>query len=282
MSASQILTKEELMNVLAGAVQEKTHAVMTYQAKGKWHTKDVMLQSVNSVKIQLQISGHKAGDECNFCTDQPVGISLATKSDKYIFEAVLCDHDSNYSDSGTAVITVPERMEKLQRRSDERVDVPSSLNVKVLFWHRGYCDDGNEGPAEAYWQGRLVDLSVSGMQISLSKEQSPNFKVGQLVGLQFTPMPYQKPIMIEGRLKHIGESDDGAGLCLGIQALGLEATSQGREKLRRIVSVLDEYNKTNERQVQQAAAEFLEPQAPKIDLEEANEEAGNHKETVEQ
>ena len=141
----------------------------------------------------------------------------------------------------------------MQRRGDVRVKVPGSLNVEVLFWHRGYRDDSTEVPAENYWQGRLVDLSANGMQIAVPLEQSANFRRGQLVGLQFTPMPYQKPIMIEGQVKHVERTEEGTELHLGIQALGLEATSQGREKLRKIISILEEYNKANDCQPQQAA-----------------------------
>ena len=50
---------------------------------------------------------------------------------------------------------------------------------------------------------------------------------------------------IEGQIMHLQEASDHNELLLGIHALGLEATNQGRQNLRRIVDVVEEYEKTN-------------------------------------
>ena len=84
------------------------------------------------------------------------------------------------------------------------------------------------------------------MQILASQEQKPNFTIGQLVGLQFTPMPYEKPILLEGQLRHIAPTIDEKNLALGIQIIGLEASSEGREKLHRLCSVVEQYHQINQ------------------------------------
>jgi c-di-GMP-binding flagellar brake protein YcgR len=96
-------------------------------------------------------------------------------------------------------------------------------------------------PQENCWQGELVDLSAGGLQVSVSATHSPDFKCGQLLGLQFTPMSYQIPISVEGEVRHLAEAPQKSRTYIGVEFVGLEATREGREKLRRIVGTVDTY-----------------------------------------
>lgn len=177
--------------------------------------------------------------------NQPVGISFQEKFNKYIFESAVMGFESsvNQACGGKIVLECPDQIEMMQRRAYTRVTVPECMNVKVLFWHRGYTDDTSEVPIENYWQGKLVDLSAGGSQIEVDLEKGPNFRVGQLIGLQFTPMSFEKPILLEGHIRHIAETSDGSKMYLGIEFLGLEASAQGREKLHQLTGVVAEYEK---------------------------------------
>jgi len=140
----------------------------------------------------------------------------------------------------------------MQRRAYWRVKVPPKLNIRVLFWHRGYMDNTEEAPLDNYWQGQLLDLSAGGSRISVDVAQGSNFRTGQLVGLQFTPGYYQKPILLEAQIKHLSEIPEEKQLVIGVEFLGLEVSGQGRRKLRRILDVVEDYEKQNA-QIEQLA-----------------------------
>jgi hypothetical protein len=247
MSQSNILKGQELMDVLTTAVSEKSLALMSHLSQGKWDSREVYITGVSDVAIHLQVKSDDSGMELDMTIDQPVGMSLLQGFSKYIFEAPVMGFEPsiNGGASGAIVLSTPHSIERMQRRSYSRIAVPEGINVKVLFWHRGYTDGTTEVPIEHYWQGGLMDLSAGGLQIEIDKNSSQNFRVGQIVGLQFTPMPYEKPVVIEGLVKRdIEDQEDGASI-VGIEFLGLESEGSGRAKLHRIIDIISTYETAN-------------------------------------
>ncbi len=140
------------------------------------------------------------------------------------------------------MLAVPDKVEIIQRRSYFRVDVPRSLKVNVLLWHRrrsrGTKNEIRDTKDEIgnYWQGKLVDISAGGAQIVVEggvaqrplsglgspsqwqevsqfakdrKMETSDFKKGQFIGLRFTPMPYETPLMFDARIRSILTTADG-------------------------------------------------------------------------
>jgi len=247
MDSSQILKGRKIEETLRLAVTRRTAAVMTHIVAGKWKTTDINFTDGNGDAIHMSIDSNKQQGPTNIQINQPVGISFEHESERYIFETMVIGLEPivNKNHTGKILLVIPEKMEKMGRRAYLRQDVPSTLNVKVLFWHRGYNDDSTEVPLENYWQGRLINLSAGGVQLAIALDQAPNFKIDQIVGLQFTPMPYEKPITLEGHVKHLQKTEDGRELILGVHALGLEANAQGRIILHRIIDVVNRYQQLN-------------------------------------
>jgi len=247
MSEPQVLIQAEVVHIIERTIEAGTEAVMSYLAKGKWHICDVAFKTLTASAVHLEIKRQKKPFLVDMEVNQPVGISVQHEFNKYIFETVVVGFESSVNEScgGKVVLELPDKVECMQRRAFSRVNVPAKLNVKVIFWHRGYLDDRNEAPAENYWEGRLVDLAAAGLQITVDLEQGANFRAGQLVGLQFTPMSYQKPILLEAQVIHLAENAERRQLCIGVEFLGLEINEEGRQKLRRIIDVVGEYEKQN-------------------------------------
>jgi len=140
---------------------------------------------------------------------------------------------------------LPDRVERIQRRMYHRQPVPASLKVKVLFWHRGYLEDTDERPEELYWEGRLLNLSAGGAQFEIDAKEKNNFRAGQLLGVQFTPMSYQKPFLLESHVRYLKNQPDQTSFRIGVEFLGLEASREGREVLNRLLEVIDIYRTMN-------------------------------------
>lgn len=242
---TEILKEEQISELLSEAVNLGSAAKMCHLCCGKWIQNAVKMTELSSGTIVFQASEkHKPCFE-KLQINQPVGISFQMEHQKCIFDSLILGIDSSAVDGVEISLAIPDRLEKMPRRSYERQPVPSSLNVNVLFWHRGYADNTANSPAENYWQGKLVNLSANGAQISTPLSLADCFKIGQLVGLQFTPMYYQKPVLVEGQIVHIQSKEEETTLNLGIEFLGLEVSIDGRNILHRLMDIVQEYAHQN-------------------------------------
>jgi c-di-GMP-binding flagellar brake protein YcgR len=237
------------MDLLVMAAGDQTSAVMTHISRGKWHMTKVLITGTEGQFVHLEIPQKEKHHPINIRIDQPVGISFKHDFSKYIFQSVVTGFEQSFNldSGGIVVISAPDYIERIQRRHFYRVAVPERLTVDALFWHRGYNDDSRRVPDENYWRGRLVDVSAGGLLVRLDITARPAFRQGQLVGLQFTPMPYERPILLECQVRHIAPTPDGKHLCLGMQIVGLEATPDGHEVLHRLCEVVKTYFNMNQK-----------------------------------
>jgi imidazoleglycerol phosphate synthase glutamine amidotransferase subunit HisH len=59
-------------------------------------------------------------------------------------------------------------------------------------------------------------------------------------------MPYEVPLMFNAQIRNVLPTADHAGLCLGLQIVGLEASEDGRQTLSRLAKVVDRYHQINQ------------------------------------
>jgi len=238
----------EPREVLQTVIEEKVPAIMSYLSKGKWHVAKVVLTELGANMLNIQVWPREKARPINIQAEQPVGISLKYGYGKFIFETkvVAFEPSPDVASGGTIVVAVPDRIEIVQRRSYFRVDVPESLKVSVLLWPRGSKTNGSQVPPSRYWQGRLVDISAGGAQIAIDAAQKQDFRNGQFIGLRFTPMPYEKPLMFNAQIRNILPTVDGKSICLGLQIIGLEASSEGHQVLKRLCNVVEQYYQINQ------------------------------------
>jgi hypothetical protein len=250
-------------------------AILSFLSKGKWHVAKVLLTNLEADRLDIRLLPKKADcisrkshktpttklPSLNIQVNQPVGISLKYGYGRFIFETtvVALQPSTGSENCGTVSLMVPEQIEMVQRRSYFRVDVPSSLKVNVMLWHRSYIDkpetqqivtqtsDSRKMPQERYWQGKLTDISAGGVQIVVDAAEKPDFERGQFVGLRFTPMPYETPLMFDAQIRNVLPTACEKGICLGLRIVGLEASPEGRQVLQRLCSVAEYYYQINQR-----------------------------------
>jgi hypothetical protein len=268
------LSKAEPREILQTVLGKKVSSVLSYLSKGKWHVAKVSLTNLGDDRLDIRLLPKKADSRLrkshqtttskqpsiNIQVHQPVGISLKYGYGKFIFETtvVAIQPSTEPASGGTISLMIPERIEMVQRRSYFRVDVPSSLKVNVMLWHRRYTDepetqqtetqtsDSREMPQERYWQGKLTDISAGGVQVIVDTAQKPDFERGQFIGLRFTPMPYETPLMFDAQIRNVLPTACEKGICLGLRIVGLEASPEGRQVLQRLCSVAECYYQINQ------------------------------------
>ncbi len=275
MNHAAMLGRAEPREILRILIEKKAPAVLSFLSKGKWHVAKVLLTNLGANNLDIQVLPRRMASilqkshqmstlklpPINIQVHQPVGISLKYGYGKFIFETtVVAIQPSTDPTSGPMVtLKVPERIELVQRRSYFRVDVPSSLKVNVMLWHRYYTDKTAETqqtesqtiesrwvPKECYWQGKLIDVSAGGVQVVIDTAQKPDFKRGQFIGLRFTPMPYETPLMFDAQIRNILPTTDRKSICLGLRIVGLEASPEGRQVLKRLCKVAECYYQINQ------------------------------------
>jgi hypothetical protein len=262
-----MLRGAEPREILETAIAEKVPAIMSYLSKYKWHVAKVLLTNLGANKLSVEIWPSNKPHPINININQPVGVSLKYGYGKFVFDTTVVGLEpssdpSLRGQSGTIILAVPDRIEIVQRRSYYRVDVPKSLKVNVLLWHRGHnhvpgtvtCGpDGLPVNSEEqdYYKGRLIDISAGGAQSVLEAAQKPDLKRGQFIGLTFTPMPYERPLMFDAQIRNILPTADSKNLCLGLQIVGLEASPKSRQVLQRLCDVVERYFQINQSGVKQ-------------------------------
>lgn len=286
MNEVAMLRGAEPREILRTVIEKKTPAIMSYLSKGKRHVVKVLLTNLGANRLDIQLlprkkdsilrkgrsaelsrSPHKIGTQkshpINIRVNQPVSISLKYGYGEFIFETTVVDFEPSSAPASdgnpTIVLIVPDRIEIVQRRSYFRVDVPASLKVNVMLRYSRYADkksktqqtgiqtsDTRRMPLEHYWQGKLTDISAGGAQIVVDAMQKPDFKKGHFIGLTFTPMPYEMPLMLDAKIRNILPTADEKSICLGLQIVGLEASPKGRQLLQRLCNVVEAYYRINQ------------------------------------
>jgi len=259
-----ILREAEPKKILQTAIAKKVPAIMSYLSKGKWHVAKVFLAALEDERFSIESAGPPSKPKpINIQVNQPVGIAIKYKSGKFVFDTTVVGLEPSGDPSdrgwgGTILLAVPDQVEVVQRRSYYRVNVPESLKVNVVLWHRrknNTPDTKDSDEPRNYYKGRLADISAGGAQVIIphengasqgsSGEERPDFKKGQFIAMRFTPMPYEMPLMLDAQIRHVLPTADGKSTSLGLQIVGLEASPEGQRVLSRLVGIVEQYYRIN-------------------------------------
>ncbi len=259
MSEIVMLEGHESQAVLETVVDSRAPAIMSYLSKDKWHVAKVLMKQLTD--DTLLVEGCHSSNKphpINIRIDQPVGVNFKHAYGKFVFDTTVVglEPSSDASGGGTIVLALPHRIGVVQRRSYFRVSVPNSLRVNVILWHRTSNRGSKKDAAHKYYEGRLTDISAGGAQLIVPLSgraegdalvaKEADFHKGQFVGMRFTPMPYETPLMFSAQIRNVLPTADHRGLCLGLQIVGLEASDEGRQTLSRLAVVVDRYYQINQ------------------------------------
>jgi hypothetical protein len=264
--------------ILQIAIEKKISAIMSYLSKEKWHVAKVVLSDLVGDRLSVESEApNNRQRPINIRVGQPVGISFKYEYGKFVFDTSVVGlepsrgPEGHREGGGTIVLAVPDKIEVVQRRSYFRVGVPESLKVQVLLWHRsGKREERNriQDTAEEMrncCHGRLMDISAGGAQVVVPQQNpgSPErgadpaaaietgFKKGQFIGMRFTPLPYETPLVLSAQIRNVLPTADGQNSSLGLQIVGLEASPEGREVLARLIGIVERYYQINQSGVKQ-------------------------------
>jgi hypothetical protein len=263
MSEIVMLQGHESQAILQKVADEQSPAIMSYLSKDKWHVAKVLLRDL--IANRLYVEGFRSSSKphpINIRINQPVGLNFKHAYGKFVFDTLVAglEPPSLPDSGGTIVLNVPDRIGVVQRRSYFRVSVPKSLKVNVVLWHRK-SHQSKKDNGHSYAEGLLADISAGGAQVLVPLRTDEGdatagvgeseFHKGQFLGLRFTPMPYEMPLMFSAQVRSVLPTADRSSLCLGLQIVGLEASEEGRMVLSRLAGIVERYHEINQSGVKQ-------------------------------
>jgi hypothetical protein len=240
----------EPRKILQSVIEEEIPAIMSYLSKGKWHVAKILLKCLGANRLNVQVMHTGKPHPVNIQLNQPIGVSLKYRYGKIVFDATVEGFEQSGKTGAEIILTVPDRVEIIERRSYFRVNVPRSLKVNVTLWHRRH-QQGRRKPPDKYWQSKLIDISAGGLQLAVNSSQKPDFRKGQFVTMRFTPLPYEQPIMFNAQIRNTLPTANGDGVCMGMQIVGLEASAEGRQTLKRLCDIVEQYFQINQSSAKQ-------------------------------
>jgi len=247
--------------ILQIAINTKVPAIMSYLSRDKWHVAKVVLTKHDGDELRVESTISRRQRPINIRVDQPVGISFKHGYGKFVFDTTVkalepsTDPEARRDCGGTIVLACPDKIEVIQRRSYFRVNVPKSLKVQVLLWHRSSKHRAAkrkhdiDTETQNCSRGWLMDISAGGTQIIVpnrNDDGKAEFKKGQFISMRFTPQPYETPLILNAQIRNILPTTDEKNASLGLQFVGLEASSEGREVLNRLIGIVERYYQINQ------------------------------------
>lgn len=247
--------------ILQTAIDMKVPAIMSYLSRDKWHVAKILLTNLEGDRLSIESTISRKQRPINIRVGQPVGISFKYGHGKFVFDTTVTALEPSSSPEtqrdrgGTIVLALPDKIEVVQRRNYFRINVPETLHVKVLLWHRrgkhNQSDTKHDEVLELHdcCQGRLMDISAGGAQAIIPSQNDAgkkSFKKGQFVGMRFTPLPYETPLMLNAQIRNILPTADEKNTSIGLQFVGLEASSEGREVLNQLIGIVERYYQINQ------------------------------------
>jgi hypothetical protein len=281
MSEIVMLQGPQSQTVLLMAVRSQSPAIMSYLSKDKWHVAKVVMKDLKGDRLYVE-NCHTVGKPhpINIQIDQPVGVNLKHAYGKFVFDTtvVSLEPSCDLETGGTIVLAEPQRIGVIQRRSYFRVNVPRSLRINVVLWHRTGHRIADER-THAYSEGCLMDISAGGAQVIVPCRDTQScvstavgeggaaagesdFHKGQFLGVRFTPMPYETPLVFNVQVRNVLPTADHTSLCLGLQIVGLEASEEGRQVLGRLAKVVECYHQVNQSEGRGPQTTALEESRP--------------------
>ena len=165
-----------------------------------------------------------------------VGINFRVGHKKCVFAAIRLP-DADEDDS--MVLSWPDQMYQMRRRSYQRVAPPRGSVVTIRLWRTRKTEDESPQDRQSYY-GELEDLSAGGIRVNVA--ESVDLNLGETIECLFAPRPGAQPLISEITLRHRAETDAGRA-SLGFQFIGLETTAEGRAVLAQLAKIVKQYQR---------------------------------------
>ncbi len=217
--------------------------------EGGWVNLHSRFMSICEKHIMIEPPAMPDGENYEFTMAEKIALSFKLKHHKYLSSARVAGLQDVVLEDGAAgkglALCFPMHMQRVQRRSFTRVNVPEGRIVRVSFWPGDKDSEPTATDDRPVWSGSVLDLSAGGFRCVVTGDKPPFLEVGQPVGIRLGFGPGQGSLYSDAQFRHCDTS--GHKFSLGFQFLGLAHTAEGREVLRTIGQKMCEFARASRR-----------------------------------
>ena len=252
-TAIQELQDLQIDEAIRAAVDKGIPVTVTVQPDGKdtWINLHSRLIGRQDRELLIEPPTAQEGESPReFRPSDRIGVSFKLKHHKHIFNTVVLGAHKGWREGGASgdalAISSPTRMQRMQRRAFQRVDVPPGKIVRGSFWLGGRkAEPKGTDPACPIWTGIITNISAGGLQMSVDPRITHVLEVGDVVGLRIVFGPGETAVYADAQYRHYDDFGDHADI--GLQLVGLAETPDGLQALRVIIDRVQQYGRNQPR-----------------------------------
>ena len=246
MSAFQELRELQIDEAIRTAVDKGIPVTVTVQSEGEgsWINLHSRLIARQDQQLLIEPPTAEQGEPAReLSPSDHIGVSFKLKHHKHIFNTVVLGKGWRGGEAGSSealAISAPTRMQRLQRRAFQRVDVPPGKIVRGSFWLGGRrAEPKGADPGCPIWAGGVTNISAGGVQMQVDPQVTHVLEVGDVVGLRIVFGAGEAAVYADAQFRHYDDFGDRA--VIGFQFVGLAETSEGQHALRIIMDRVQQY-----------------------------------------
>ncbi len=242
MAQRNYVTGMDCRRLLDEAVEKRLFAKITDKDDGRWEMyRSSFLGTQGNRLVLTQPTGEHPQQAVELAQGQNIAISFKKGYNKCLFITRVVGHGLYEVEPGIKMPTItilrPDCIEKLRRRAFNRVDAPDSMQIAVTMRPMDTSQANTECTA------LLKNLSAGGMAVEMPQADAQSLLADQQFVLEFVPLMDQGSLQVPARLRHITDVPDSDRSSLGFQFIGLDASSEGRNTLRRLGRIVSVFQR---------------------------------------
>ena len=236
MSFLESITGQQAAAVVQMAADRHAFITATAMYQNFWLSfKSKMLACTNGL-LWLEIPPASEGVQAKaFLPEKECGLNFRLNSYRYFFTGTLTGPGKFTLSSGQEIDAfssqLPQRLDRLERRAFQRVDVPEGRMARASVW---------VGPNHRpIWLGKLMNISMGGFQMRTSVTALNFFETGDVVNVSLSFGSNELPLTVEAHYRH--GTVDGSMCLLGFEFTSLNFTPESKFAFETLAMKVKEY-----------------------------------------
>lgn len=247
MPVVQQLGLRRSVEALTEALRRQTPVFIDFRVGPEWYHGRSRIIQCKDDKLYLAYPELEKDPAPELKQELAIGISFKIKHHKHVCNVVVEDIGSfkldDESEVRTLRVSIPRRMQRIQRRAYQRVEIPRNRSALATFWPGGMlAKPARRHEADLTWDGWVTNISAGGLQVRTASQRAPQMEEGDVVGVRIELSQEHGPIVADALFRR-RESDDRGVTLMGFQFVGLDQHGEGHDTLLRISKIVREFQR---------------------------------------
>ncbi len=244
MATVETLNDEEVVQALTDASERKASVSIAVETQGHWSAVRCAGLYFSNKTLLVKLPSDVTIETLHlFVGEQNVNVIYTNLNRNHVFSAAVTGMRKLDSSTYFLVLTLPEHIRRVTRRSSRRAFPPPGENLRAVIWPGGcsmYDYQQLPPPETPAWTGNVLDISNGGMMARTHRDASNFLDRGDIIGIRLTFGRDQRDMLIDGSICH-AQPDGKEMVLLGIRFFGIDTSQKAREDFLYCLDKIEEY-----------------------------------------